>query len=221
MKEIRFAAGAENGLRSTVWKLYRGSDDIYLQSRMMGADTKISFHKSGCCQFSFTDAWVKKNINDRIHKNKDRHLRRWEREIPTEGNANLTFRLVIPGTEMCYISNETKLQEVKWLTLPQKDELLLVDFYFISLGLDRIESFPCDPLTCDPLIRWELADSSCFVGVSHIEKMTTEEEKILATSRLRNRTALNAENIPLLPQYRSSAFFTHELGFKGVIEMVP
>ena len=216
MKEIRFAAGAENGLRSTVWKLYRGSDDIYLQSRMMGADTKISFHKSGCCQFSFTDAWVKKNINDRIHKNKDRHLRRWEREIPTEGNANLTFRLVIPGTEMCYISNETKLQKVKWLTMPQKDELLLVDFYFTPPRLNQIESFPYNPI-----VSWKLSDSSWFVGMSYIEKMTIEEMSILTESHLKNRMDLKVKNIPLLPQYRLCGFFTHELGFKGVIEMAP
>jgi hypothetical protein len=77
-REIRFAAGTENGLRSTVWKLYTGSDDsIYLQSRMMGSDTKVSFHKSGSCQFSFTNEWVKKNLGNGIHKNADRHLRRW------------------------------------------------------------------------------------------------------------------------------------------------
>jgi hypothetical protein len=215
-REIRFAAGAENGLRSTVWKLYTRSDDIYLQSRMMGADTKISFHKSGCCQFSFTDAWVKKNINDRIHKNKDRHLRRWEREIPTKGKPSLTFRLVIPETEICYISNETKLQKVKWLTMPQKDELLLVDFYFTPSGQSCIESFPYKPI-----VFWELSDSSWFVGMSHIEKMTLEEVDILTKSHFKNRMDLKVKNIPLPPQYSLCAFFTHELGFNGVIEMAP
>jgi hypothetical protein len=216
-REIRFAAGTVNGLRSTVWKLYTGSDDsIYLQSRMMGSDTKVSFHKSGSCQFSCTDEWVNKNIGNRIHKNAERHLSRWERKLPIKEEASLTFRLVIPGTEMRCISNETKLQKVQWLPLPQKDELLLVDFYFTPVELNGIESFPYDPI-----VVWRLSDSSWFVGMSYIEKMTIEEANILTASHLKNETDLKVKNIPLLPQYRSCGFFTHELGFKGVIEMAP
>jgi hypothetical protein len=183
---------------------------------MMG-DTKISFHKSGDCHFSINSEWVKKNIGIRIRKNVDRHIIQWKRKIPIgREEASLTFRLVIPGTEMRCISNETKLQKVRWLPLPQKDEILLVDFYFTPAGLDRIEDFPSDPI-----VVWKLSDSSWFVGMSYIEKMMVEESEILAASRLKNRMVLKVKNIPLLPQYRSSAFFTHELGFKGVIEIVP
>lgn len=218
-REIRFAAGTENGLRSTVWKLYTGSDEsIYLQSRMMGSDTKISFHKSGSCQFSFTNNWVEKNIGNKIHKNAERHLSRWKRKIPSEGKTSLTFRLVIPGTELRCIPNERNLQKVQWFPLAQKDELLLIDFYFTPVELNHIESFPWDPI-----FVWRLSDSSWFIGMSYIVKTTTEEAKILSASRLKNRIDLKVKNIPLLHKvgYRSAAFFTHELGFKGMIEMVP
>lgn len=216
-EEIRFSAGTISGLRSTVWKLIKeDSNDIYLMSRMMGSDTKISFHKDGRCQFSFTDKWVKENLDKRIKKNKERHLVQWERENPREGEASLTFRLVIPATELRHISYEKKLSKVKWLPLPQMDELLLVDFYFTPVEQNCIEY-----LHHDPIVVWELSDSSWFVAISHIEKITTTEAEILSASRLKNRKDLARKNIPVLPQSRASAFFTHELGFNGVIEMFP
>lgn len=117
---------------------------------------------------------------------------------------------------MRYISNETKLQKVKWLPLPQKDELLLVDFYFTPVEPNGFESFPYDPI-----VVWELSDSSRFVGIPHIEKMSLQEADILTESHIKNRMDLKVKNIPLLPQYRLCGFFTHELGFNGVIEMAP
>lgn len=216
MKEIRFAVGTENGLRSTVWKLWKGSDDsIYLYSRMMGY-TKISFHKSGDCHFSINSEWVGKNIGNGIETNAKRHLLQWKRKIPIKEEASLTFRLVIPGTELRYISNEKGLQKVQWLPLPEKNELMLVDFYFTLAGLNHIESFPYNPI-----VPWKLSDSSWFVGMSHIEKMTLEEVDILTESHFKSQMDLKVKNFPLLPQNRLCGFFTHELGFTGVIEMAP
>ncbi len=216
-EEIRFSAGTINGLRSTVWKLIKeDSNDIYLMSRMMGSDTKISFHKDRRCQFSFTDQWVKGNLGKRIDKNKERHLvEPWIRENPGAGEAIPAFRLVIPATELRHISYEKRLSKVKWLPLPQMDELLLVDFYFKSVEQNCIEY-----LHHDPIVVWELSDSSWFVAISHIEKITTTEAEILSASRLKSRMDFASKNIPVLPQCRASAFFTHELGFNGIIEMV-
>lgn len=213
--EIRFAAGTETGLRSTVWKLEESKGNIYLKSRMMGGDTKISLHKSGSCQFSFTKEWVQENIGIRIKKNADRHFSQWTRPVPIESESHLTFRLVIPGTELRIIPYEKKLEKVLWLPLDREDDLMVVDLYYTSCFNDRPDFSPYEPF-----IAWQLSDSSWFAGISHIEKITTEELMILTNARVRAETDLREKNIRLMGIKRSVGFFIIDDEIRGAFEMV-
>ena len=48
--EARVAVGRADGMRSTVWKFAVRNSEIYVFTRMFGADAKVSFHSSGECQ---------------------------------------------------------------------------------------------------------------------------------------------------------------------------
>jgi len=60
--EFRFSVGKPNQRRSTVWKVFSNKNDIYICSRMMGPDMKISLHETGKYQWSMTSAWVAINL---------------------------------------------------------------------------------------------------------------------------------------------------------------
>src|SRR6266567_1408872 len=51
---IRFCAGDPVGEHSSIWKVWAWKDDVYLASRGMGGDLKVSIHGSGQCQLSAT-----------------------------------------------------------------------------------------------------------------------------------------------------------------------
>ena len=97
MQEFRFAVGAKDGLRSTVWKCWVHGDEAYITGRLFGAEAKISLHSSGECQWSCTDKWVRRDTNRR---NVDRHIAKWHLSFPKENKAVLAFRVAIPVSEL-------------------------------------------------------------------------------------------------------------------------
>lgn len=217
-REIRFAAGSEGGLRSTVWKLFASRDDsVYLQSRMMGSDTKISFHKSGLCQWSNTEGWVRKNLGRGI-KNADRHRYRWNRTIPVGMEAVLTFRVIIPESEMRQIPEEKRLEKVRWLPDPQKGQILAIDLYFIPPVDGELDEskFPFSPL-----VIWAMADKSRFVALYHVEDITPLNFETLSRVRAWIQKDAREQNISLQPQFRAAGLFTNDAGWRGLFEIVP
>src|SRR5215207_3739973 len=48
-KEIRFAVGSRDDLRSSVWRLWSNKNDLFLAARSLAGLSKISFHASGIC----------------------------------------------------------------------------------------------------------------------------------------------------------------------------
>lgn len=56
-KEFRFCIGEATGERSTKWKILVNKSDIYILSKMIGSDVKMSLHASGHYQLSRTSKW--------------------------------------------------------------------------------------------------------------------------------------------------------------------
>jgi len=50
--QIRFAVGDKTDIRSSVWKLWGQKDELYLASRNLAGQIKISFHKSGIARIA-------------------------------------------------------------------------------------------------------------------------------------------------------------------------
>jgi hypothetical protein len=49
---LRFGVGTPSDVRSSIWRLWGNGDDLYLASRSIAGDVKISFHKSGICRIA-------------------------------------------------------------------------------------------------------------------------------------------------------------------------
>ena len=109
--EIRFGVKSENGLSSRTWKLWHSNNEIYIVERNCGHKFKVSLHKSGRWQVSFSqDVVAEMQI-----KNQERHIDKWIcPQNNVAKNFTLAFRIIIPASELrTYKQKKTK--EIHWL----------------------------------------------------------------------------------------------------------
>jgi hypothetical protein len=80
---VRFAIGDARGLRSSVWRVWKGrkKDDLYIAPRPMVSVLKGSLHASGLCYFSITAHQHAQMMATGTAREK-RALTRWKR-LPT------------------------------------------------------------------------------------------------------------------------------------------
>ncbi len=157
-KEVRIAVGTPNGPRSTVWKFAANGADVYIFTRLLGADAKVSLHASGDCQWSGTGVWVKK---DPARKNQDRHFGKWHEPRPFAGRHLHCFFMQFPAPDLHPIRGEGKLGKVLWLQAPPADGVLSLDCYFT--GPSHEDPSLSTILPHDRLFSFHLSDGRWFV----------------------------------------------------------
>lgn len=110
--EIRFGVKNENGLSSRTWKLWHSNNEIYIIERNCGHKFKVSLHKSGNYQISFSQD----SVPDMQIKNQERHIEMWScpRKNLTS-NFTLTFRIIIPNSELRAYKQKKKAREIQWI----------------------------------------------------------------------------------------------------------
>ena len=179
-KEFRFCVGEATGERSPVWKIWINKSDIYILSRMMGSDAKISLHASGHCQFSMISKWWVDHSEDIVQK-KDRHIVHWKLPKIPNGQTAHVFRIIIPRSELREINVEENLKKVHWLPMPVRNHAIQLGCYFSQ------------PLTQEPstlnlpyqhLVSMPLVDGRWFVVF--IQEVEITKDKLLILENARN-----------------------------------
>lgn len=193
-----------------------GDGSIYLQSRMMGSDTKVSFHTSGQCQFSYTSEWVRKDSGCGL-KNADRHIAKWDLHLDRNNSSLSLFRLIVPSSELRSV-HEKNVQKVRWLAAPLEGQALAVEMYFSPPMANQPAPHQ---FAYHPLVVWPLPGQRWFVALHHAEEITPENACRLSEARHRIAQEAQRANITLLPQYRAVALFENHSGTRGVIEVIP
>lgn len=84
-REIRFAAGTKDDLRSSVWILWARKDELYLAGRSLAGLTKISFHKSGICRIAATSTGPRPA------------MARWNRAKETAPGITTLISVIVPS----------------------------------------------------------------------------------------------------------------------------
>jgi hypothetical protein len=219
MAEFRFGVGSPQGLRSTIWKIYSGSkekSDVYIQSRMMGSDMKISLHESGICQCSLTNEWVRKFDK----RNAERHILRWQRSEPISTSAVLIFQIIIPESELRQVDVKEKLQKVKWLETPQPNQATRVVCY-LAPPMQDIQSQSVN-FPYPHLFSFQLPNKYWFVMLFHNQTMTEDNVRTLNSAHSEIRASASKAGIELKPEFRASVG-THEptSDLHGIIEIAP
>ena len=91
----RFAFGSPDKVFSSIWRLTSNGDDIYLGTRAVMKHVKVSLHKSGMCQVSFTDVFMESDNPVRKQVTGSRHIETWKQQ-PIQQGLNKLFDIVIP-----------------------------------------------------------------------------------------------------------------------------
>lgn len=215
--EFRFCIGDPHSERSSVWKMWTQKSDVYIQSRMMGSDMKVSLHESGTFQWSMTSEWLLKQPSGTA-RNADRHITRWQIAKSKESVATQVFRIIIPQSELRSIDTFESLKKVRWLSAPPPSWQTLVECYITPPALDRPDTSnaPYSHLTSLPL-----KDGRWFVALVHGEEVGASNEALLEQTRKQTIAMVEAEGIDIKPEYRACGFINDPSGTKGLIELVP
>lgn len=207
--EFRVAVGAPDGRRSTVWKFTVTRNEIYIFTRMFGSDAKVSLHSSGECQWSCTSSWV---MAETGRRNADRHIVKWDVELPEGDKALHIFRVSIPESELRPIEGED-IAGVEWLDSPGAGNVVTLDCYLTravdvdpGLGIPH----PC-------LISWQLQNKRWFVVMIR----TGPVERDYSPERMEMVRQAQEAGIRLDPRNRIAAFGGQGTEPRFLIEIVP
>lgn len=211
--EARFALGCRTGPRSTIWKAWVTGNEAYIASRMFGSDMKVSFHSSGQCQWSATDAWVSRQLDVR---NADRHVHRWQVTYPTGNEALLLFRIEVPATEMRPLPAPTDHKKVWWVSgMPAG---ATVRFLFYMTRPSEAEPAPTPSGQTRYLFSLRLRDARWLVCIVELISLSTTDLESVRSAVVAKATA--AGFIPD-SQHRLSLFIQPppEGGAYGLLEL--
>lgn len=120
---LRFGVRSDNGLVSSTWKILTKNNEIYLLERQTGNSFKVSLHKSGNWQISFTSEF----IADKEIPNQNRHIDKWK--APTDNIApgmTLAFRIIIPESELREPVSTSK-KKIEWIKAPKEKHYVEID----------------------------------------------------------------------------------------------
>ncbi len=210
-REIRIAIGSPTDKRSTIWKFFVTKNDIYIASRMFGADSKVSLHESGQCQWSATGIWVQK-VQGR--RNADRHFQKWAMPRPSGSSALHAFQVRIPETELRIIDIAEDLDAVKWLETPPTAHTVSLECYITPPSEASPELSSALPLP--HIASLPLTDGRWFTILHHTASLDGRD---LEPIRLEMNARARAAGIEPNPRHRGSAFTNSESGPPGLIEL--
>jgi hypothetical protein len=210
--EFRVAVGSPSGERSTVWKFQITRNDIYIFSRMMGSDTKVSLHESGECRWSATGSWVLKKPGRR---NADRLLEKWQAPRPLGTAAAQIFQIGIPASELRISNLAEDLDSVHWLPAPPAGTAVALTCYIMPLS--TADPAIAAPLPHPVLTSLQLADSRWLVVLHHTVPV---DSSFLATLRENVCELARRSGIEIRPEFRACTSFT-DVSSRGLIELCP
>ena len=127
MRELRFCIGSPSQSQSTSWKVWTQRGDVYLASRSVASDLKVSLHESGECQYSYTSKWAMETGA----RNRERHLERWKRRRPHPISRTVhLFRVILPGSELRRATADVKPPRgLVWYPPPPSGQSVHVDLW--------------------------------------------------------------------------------------------
>jgi len=149
---FRFAVRTEDGCRSGIWKVWspRKTSDVYIASREMKGDFKISLHERGDCQAGFTQEY-ERQLRDYGEWTISRHMEKWRLERPVKESV-LAIRVLIPGSELRNLTGALRASKpVNWIPGPPRDHTVSVELFLANAGLEFAEASRSAILS-----RWKL-----------------------------------------------------------------
>ena len=131
---VRFAVGDARGLRSSVWRIWKGrnKDDIYIAPRPMVSMLKGSLHQSGLCYLSVTRQHHERMMATGTARDK-RALTRWKRG-PTPAAGLVSAVCILFAAEYLQQNFTPVVEEnTTLIAVPKSGETVMVDLVFARM----------------------------------------------------------------------------------------
>ena len=185
-----------------------------MQSRMMGASTKVSIHSGGQAQWSMESTWY--GVNHPNKPNRFRHIDRWSWSDPEGSVARRVFKIYIPHSELREIAVEEDLSKVSWLEPPDAGMQTLLDCFIAPAAANKIAGD-----TPSWICVLELSDRTSVVVLGYVLRLTTHDlsEKARVFEEVQARAT--ASDMIIQKGFRLVALSRDDEGTRGMIEFVP
>jgi hypothetical protein len=109
---LRFAVVADDGRRSSEWRVWTGSkkpsDDVYVSPRSSAGRFKISLHKDGYCQSGLTDA-IRKHVREEDRAAFDR----WDQGPEVAPGWRYGYSVLFAESELRHIDRPLNSSTIK------------------------------------------------------------------------------------------------------------
>lgn len=156
-KEITFAVGSPNDLRSTVWKLRAQKRDLYLMGRDYGGIMKISFHAD-----LSEDRLARTRENVPPAERHERVFIKWPRPAAVNGWTRL-FDIVVPWTPVRDRAPVFRLNpRTEWVSPPERGQKRCFALFAADVTHGRLEAPNADQV--GPVL--ELSDGRMAVLIT-------------------------------------------------------
>jgi len=132
---IRFAVGSPETLQSHVWRVWVQKDEIYIGTRGMKMNWKVSLHKSGIWRIATVKELHSPDVDS------DRVIVKWRR--PKEDSAgwipSVNILVSSVGPEKPLAAFSYKESKIEWFTPPKKGKKLIFKI-FLSVPAVSLDS---------------------------------------------------------------------------------
>lgn len=211
--EFRLAVGTAGGRRSSIWTFVVRNSDVYISSRYLDGETKVSLHASGQCQWSRGGEWVRQVPGRR---NADRHIHKWSmpRQIGTAA-VNI-FHIRIPETELRPNLLDDDTSNVQWLSTPLRGRTCSLECYITPISQADPSLVNATPHPAIASVQF--TDGRWFIVLHNDAAL---DGKTLSTERARFVKELRASGVAPSPHHRGVAFVRAPGATRGMIELCP
>jgi hypothetical protein len=130
---VRFAVGDERGIRSSVWRIWKGkkTDDIYIAPRSVAGVVKGSLHATGCCYFSVTSQHHARMLAAGTARER-RGITRWKRRATPAAGLVSAFSVLFAAEFLS--QNFTPFEEgTSLIRVPHPGQAVIVDLVFARM----------------------------------------------------------------------------------------
>jgi hypothetical protein len=182
MAGLRVIVGEEDECpRSQLWRIFTGrkTSDVYIGSRPIAGEVRVSLHERGPWRFAFTEKHQQRP-NSLVPREEDRARHKWER--PPEFAPGLTraFIIVVPSSELRAPRTPDPLKKpAVWLPSPPGGSQVEIDLFLVRGA--RADQWPGQRAMGTRLLYRQLLPSGEeLMVVSHVVETSDEVREKLA-----------------------------------------